>query len=191
MLRSRKSQFTADEYLAMERVAEYKSEFYGGEIFALAGGTADHSLVAGNLVHALNGLLDAKPCRVFNSDMRLHVRRSGLYTYPDVMVICGKVQFIERRTDTVTNPLLIIEVSSESTRDYDRGAKLDFYKQIPSLQEFALIDSDRARAECYRRAADSGWLIDTVDGLDADLRLQSVACDIAMRRIYHKVSWLD
>ena len=191
MLRPAKTRFTADEYLAMERVAEYKSEFYGGEIFALAGGTADHSLIAGNLVHALNGPLDASPCRVFNSDMRLHVQRSGLYTYPDVMVICGKIRFVDRRTDTVTNPLLIIEVLSESTRDYDRGAKLDSYKQISSLQEYALIDSDRARAECYRRAVDSGWLIDTFDGLDAVLRFQSVACEIPMRRIYHKVSWLD
>ena len=191
MLRRKKSQFTAQEYLAMEEVAEYKSEFYGGEIFALAGGTADHSLIGGNLVHTLNGLLDRSPCRVFTSDMRLHIQGSGLYTYPDVMVICSKVQFVERRTDTVINPLLIVEVLSESTRDYDRGVKFDLYKQIPSLQEYVLIESERARVECYRRTADDRWTIEAFDGLDAVSLFESISCEVPLRRIYHKVSWLD
>ena len=191
MLRLKKSQFTAQEYLAMEEVAEYKSEFYGGEIFALAGGSADHSTVAVNCSAELRHLLDARPCRVFNSDMRLHVRRSGLYTYPDVTVICGKEQMVEHRDDTVTNPLLIVEVLSESTRDYDRGAKFEFYKQIPSLQEYVLVESERARVECYRRTADDRWTIEAFDGLDAVARFESIGCEVPLRRIYHKVSWLD
>jgi Uma2 family endonuclease len=191
MLRTRKTRFTPAEYLAMEEVSVYKSEFYGGEIFALSGGSADHSLIAVNLVHVLSGLLDARPCRVFNSDMRLHIQRSGLYTYPDVMVVCGKLQFVERRDDTLLNPLLIVEVLSVSTRDYDRGAKFDFYKQIPSVQEVILVESVSARVECFRRAEGNRWTIEADDELDAVARLESVGCDVPLRRIYHKVSWLD
>jgi Uma2 family endonuclease len=191
MLRTRKAHFTPAEYLAMEEVADYKSEFYDGEIFALSGGSADHSLIAVNCVHALSGLLDTRPCRVFNSDMRLLIQRSGLYTYPDVMVVCGKLKFVERRNDTLLNPLLIVEVLSDSTRDYGRGAKFGFYKQIPGLQEIVLVESEAAHVECYRRAEGDKWTIDAYDGLDAMARLESVGCDVPLGSLYHKVSWLD
>lgn len=128
---------------------------------------------------------------MFNSDMRLHVERTGLYTYPDVMVICGKIELAKKRNDTVTNPLLIVEVLSESTRDYDRGAKFNFYKQIPTLREYVVVESEHPHVECYRRTEDDKWLIEMVDDLDATLRLESVACDIMLRRIYHKASWLS
>mgnify|MGYP001570243565 CR=1 FL=1 len=188
MLRPLKTKFTPAEYLAMEEAAEYKSEYYAGEIFAMAGGTTDHSLIAGNVIQALNNLFESKPCRVFNSDVRLLVQPSGLYTYPDIMVICGKIQFVERRKDTVTNPLVIVEVLSESTRDYDRGAKFNFYKQIPSLQEYVMIESESARVECYRRAGDK-WTIETYDNLNNVARFESLACEIPVKRIYNKVSW--
>ncbi|MCU0502575.1 MAG: Uma2 family endonuclease [Anaerolineae bacterium] len=191
MLRRKKSQFTAEEYLAMETVAEYKSEFFRGEIFALAGGTLDHNGIALELAIELSPILGSKGCRVLNSDNRLFIQQSGLYTYPDVMVICGKIQLLERRKDTVTNPLLIIEVLSDSTRDYDRGAKFDLYKQLPSLQEYVLIESERARVECYRRTADDRWTIEAFDDLDALARFDSIGCEIPLRRIYHEVSWLD
>lgn len=191
MLRSKKSKFTAQEYLAMEEVAEYKSEFYRSEIFALAGGTLDHNAITLDLAIELSQMLAPKGCRVLNSDNRLFVRQSGLYTYPDVMVICGKIQLLERRKDTVTNPLLIVQVLSESTCEYDRGAKFEFYKQIPSLQEYVLIESERARVECYRRTADDRWTITASDGLDAVVHFDSINCEIPLSRIYHKVSWLD
>ena len=188
---NKKVRFTAAEYLAMEAAADYKSEFFGGEIFALAGGSADHSVVAVNVAAELRQLLDARPCRVFNSDMRLYVRPSGLYTYPDVTVVCGKEQMVERRTDTVTNPLLLIEVLSDSTRDYDRGAKFQFYKQIPTLREYVLVESGHARVECYRRTADDRWTIETFEGIDAIALVESLDCRLPLRHIYHKVSWLD
>jgi Uma2 family endonuclease len=191
MVRLKKNKFTADEYLAMEVVADYKSEFYHGEIFALAGGTVDHNAVVLNCSAELRARLDPGRCQVLNSDNRLHIRRSGLYTYPDVMVVCGKVQFLERRKDTVTNPLLIVEVLSASTRDYDRGAKFDFYKQIPSLQEYVLIESERPRVECYRRSADGQWTIQAFEGLDAVARFESIACELPFRCIYLQVSWVD
>jgi Uma2 family endonuclease len=191
MIRPLKQVFTPAEYLAMEEVAEYKSEYYAGEIFALSGGTIDHSSVAGSFVAQLSQLLEAKPCHVFNSDMRLLVERSGLYTYPDAMVIYGKIKLVQKRNDVVTNPVLIVEVPSESTRDYDRGAKFNFYKQIPTLQEYVLVESEQPRVECYRRAADDKWLAEMYDSLDAILKVESIACEIPLRRIYNKVSWLS
>jgi Uma2 family endonuclease len=191
MLRLKKSKFTADEYLAMETAAEYKSEFYRGEIFALAGGTVDHNAIVLNCSVALCARLHPGRCRVMNSDNRLHIQRSGLYTYPDVMVICGRIQFHAGRKDTVTNPLLIVEVLSESTRDYDRGGKFAFYKQIPDMQEYVLIESERPRVECYRRTADGLWVFDAFDGLDAVAKFESVACEIPLRALYLQVSWVD
>ncbi len=191
MLRSRKKTFTPSEYLAMEEVAEYKSEYYNGQIFALAGGTPDHSKIALKFGAELLRLLEPRPCHVFNSDMRLHVERSGLYTYPDVMVICGKIELAKRRNDTVTNPLLLVEVLSETTRDYDRGARYNFYKQIPTLREYVMVESEHPHVECYRRTGDDQWLIEMYDDLDATMRLESVGCDITLRQIYHKVSWLS
>lgn len=191
MLRPIKKTFAPAEYLAMETVAEYKSEYYNGEIFALAGGTPDHSLVAVNLTIELGTRLAAQPCRVFNSDMRLHIERSGLYTYPDVMVICGKIELVKNRNDTVTNPILLVEVLSESTHDYDRGAKFNFYKQIPTLREYVVVESENPHVECYQRTAGDQWLVEMYDDLDATVTLESVACEISLQRIYSKVSWLS
>lgn len=191
MLRSGKKTFTPTEFLAMEEVAEYKSEYYNGEIFAMSGGTADHSSVAVNLTIELGTCLAMKPCRVFNSDMRLHIERSGLFTYPDVMVVCGKIEFVLKRQDVLTNPVLIVEVLSESTREYDRGAKFNFYKQIPTLSEYILVESEQAHVECYRRRQGDQWLFEMSDDLNASLKLESVACEIPQRQIYAKVSWLS
>jgi Uma2 family endonuclease len=191
MLRPAKKTLTPAEYLAMETAADYKSEYYNGEIFAMSGGTPDHSSIAVNLIIELGAQLAARPCRVFNSDMRLLAEKSGLYTYPDVMVVCGKIRLAPKRDDTLTNPILIVEVLSESTRDYDRGAKFNSCKQIPSLQEYVLVESEHARVECYRRSEGDKWTIETQDELDGTLHLESVECDISIQRMYHKVSWLD
>jgi Uma2 family endonuclease len=191
MLRKIKTIFTPAEYLAMEEVAEYKSEYHNGEIFAMSGGTTDHSLVAVNVIIALGTRLAARPCRVFNSDMRLHIERSGLYTYPDGMVIRGKIELVKKRKDTVTNPVLLVEVLSESTRDYDRGAKFNFYKQIPTLQEYVVADSERPHVECYRRTEGDNWLVEMYDELDATVKLESITCEIPLQQMYSKVSWLS
>jgi len=189
MLRRTKKVFSPSEYLAMEEVADYKSEYFNGEIFAMSGGTPDHSSVAVNVTIALGTRLTTKPCRVFNSDMRLHIESNSLYTYPDVMVICGKIELVKRRNDTVTNPVLIVEVLSESTRDYDRGMKFNMYKQVPSLQEYVVVESENPRVECYRRGADDQWVVEMIDDTSATVRLASVACEISISEIYRKVSW--
>jgi Uma2 family endonuclease len=191
MIQRKKNIFTPAEYLGMEEYADYKSEYYNGEIFVMAGGTPDHSSVAVSLTIELGQRLRGKPCRLFNSDVRLLIERSGLYTYPDAMVVCGKIQLAKGRTDTVTNPILIVEVWSESTRDYARGAKFNFYKQIPTLQEYVLVESEKPQVECFRRADGGKWTVEMYEGLDALARLESLECAIALRDIYDKVSWVD
>jgi Uma2 family endonuclease len=190
MEQAAKRLYTPAEYLAMEEAADYKSEFYQGEIFAVAGGSSDHNVITGNIHTALNTALAAKPSRVYVNDMRLLVKRNGLYTYPDVMVACGKIEFVEGRNDTITNPILIVEVLSPSTRDYDRVKKFALYKQLDSLREYVLVDSERVHVTHLQRIEDSGkWTIEMFDDLETVLRLESVGCEISLRQIYHKIEF--
>jgi Uma2 family endonuclease len=121
--------FTPEEYLAMEEQAPYKSEFFQGEIFAMSGGSANHSTIISNCIISLGNALKGKPCRVFESNMRLLVKRNGLYTYPDATVVCGQVEFAMGRNDTITNPTLIVEVLSPTTHAYDRIKNSRFTKR--------------------------------------------------------------
>ncbi len=180
--------FTPAEYLAMEETADYKSEYFQGEIFAMAGGSSNHNVIAGNISRDLGNSLEAKPCQVYIFDMRLLVDRNELYTYPDVMVICGNPEFAKSRNDTVTNPILIVEVLSPSTREYDRVKKFALYQALGSLQDYVLVDSERVHVTYLKRVKGSRkWLVEMLDGIDETLILESVACEIPQRRIYNKV----
>jgi len=188
MIRSKEKFITPEEYLAREAQAECKSEYHNGEILALAGGSANHNLIAGNILVALRQSLAQRPCRVFITDMRLHVRPSGLYTYPDVMVVCGKIEFVPGRDDTVTNPIVLVEVWSDSTKAYDRGEKFAMYRQIPTLQEYVMIDQTQPYVEHFRREGDF-WVLATLGKIDAILALPSLQCEIPLATIYEKVEW--
>ncbi len=182
--------FTPEEYLAMEEVAETKHEYFNGEIFDMVGASRNHVRITGNIFRALGNALEAKPCEVYSSDMRLLVKPTGLYTYPDVTVVCGKPEFLKGRTATLLNPTLIVEVLSESTRDYDREQKFELYQALTSLKEYVLVEQDRPHLECFQRVARSRkWLVEMVDGLDQVVKLKSVACEIPLRRIYSKVEF--
>jgi Uma2 family endonuclease len=174
----------------MEEVAPYKSEYHRGEIFALSGGSLDHSVIQGNVIRSLGNALDNTPCRVFTSELRVYVQSEDLYTYPDASVVCGEARYHQRRTDTITNPIVIVEVLSPSTREYDRGAKFAMYKSIADLQEYVLVDSEQAHVECLRRR-DGEWTVSMIDGLDAACQFESLDCEIPLSRIYQKVTWLD
>lgn len=192
LLRPLKKHYTPAEYLAMEEVAEYKSEYFDGKIYAMSGGTGDHSLIQGNLIGLLNEFRRGKrkPCRVYTSDMRVLVEQSTFYTYPDVILVCGRVQFSSGRNDVLINPTLIIEVLSESTRKYDRGAKFEFYKQISSLQGYILVESTRPHVERYRRVGRK-WESETYNGLEAQFTLDLLDSEVTLERIYEQVSWLE
>jgi Uma2 family endonuclease len=161
-----------EEYLAIERRAEYKSEYVDGVMYAMAGGSERHNLIAGNLITELNIQLRTVPCRVYPSDLKVRVPDSKRFFYPDVSVVCGEPQFADDEKDVVLNPILIVEVLSESTAAFDRGKKFQSYQQIESLQEYLLVSQDEHLVEHYLRQEDSHWLYTKVSGLDGAIYLQ-------------------
>jgi Uma2 family endonuclease len=179
---------TPEEYLEIERAAERKSEYFGGEMFAMAGATRRHLLIVTNLVIGLGQSLRDRPCEVYSTDMRHRVTPSGLYTYPDVMVACNKPQFADNRQDTLLNPVVIIEVLSESTRDYDRGRKFQHYRTLPSLKEYLTIAQDEPHVEHWLRHGD-GWHLKEFSDPGQAARLDSISCTLTLTEIYNKVDW--
>jgi len=175
-----------EEYLTIERNAEFKSEYVDGVIYAMAGGSERHNLITGNIVTELNVRLRATPCKVYPSDMKVRVPNSKKFFYPDVSVICGETQFADEERDVVLNPILVVEVPSESTEAFDRGKKFLSYQQIEPLREYLLVAQDEFVVEHYLRRED-GWLYTKASGLDADLVLPALNCRIALSDIYNKV----
>src|SRR5436190_10717366 len=154
-----KTFLTPEQYLEIERKAEYKSEYFRGEMFAMAGGTLAHSLLVGNVMGNLWPRARARSCRTCNSDMRVHIPATGLYTYPDVIVVCGEPQLLDGRNDTLLNPTLIVEVLSPSTEAYDRGRKFEHDRSLDSLQEYLLLSCERVSADLFTRQPDGRWLL--------------------------------
>jgi Uma2 family endonuclease len=182
-----KSYVTPAEYLARERLAETKSEYYDGELFAMAGGSEEHSLISVNLCIELGLQLRERPCKVYNSDMRVQVVEAGPYTYPDVTVVCGEARFADAEVDTLLNPTVIVEVLSPTTEAWDRGGKFEQYQQMASLEEYVLIAQDRPRVERYARRAEGEWLLTVATGLGGVISLPSIQCELALREVYRKV----
>jgi Uma2 family endonuclease len=178
---------TPDQYLEIERAAEFRNEYYNGRIYAMSGSSWTHAVVIGNFVSALKGALEKRLCFVTSSDMRMCVSPDGLYTYPDVMVICGEPKFLDRRTDTVVNPALVVEVLSPSTEAYDRGFKAAQYRAVESLKEYALVSQTEARVEVFRRKSVHEWLMSEFVGVEAICRLDSVECEVPLADIFDKV----
>ena len=180
---------TPEQYLEIERLAEYKSEYYQGEMFAMAGGTWNHNLIAGHVVGQLEQQLRSRPCSVTPSDMRVLVNATGLYTYPDVIVVCGEPQFLDGQRDTLLNPTLIAEVFSPSTEAYDRGRKFENYRSIESLAEYLLISSQRVSVELFARQPDGRWLLTAANSLEDTLELPATGCRLPLAGIYEKVEF--
>jgi Uma2 family endonuclease len=178
-----------EEYLAIERAAEFKSEYYDGHMCARAGGSLLHSLIAANLTGELRQRLKQKSCRVFTADLRLRVSAQRLYTYPDVTVVCGEPKPADDQKGTLVNPAMIVEVLSPSTEAHDRGFKFAQYKDIESLQEYALVSQSEAYVEIYRRQSDGTWLYSYATGLDSIARFTGLGCDIPLSEIYYQVSF--
>jgi Uma2 family endonuclease len=185
---TRITRYTPEQYLAMERKADFKSEYDGGYITAMSGASTEHNLIAGNLHGEVRFQLKGRPCVVFMSDMRLCVSPTGLYTYPDVMAVCGDRQYLDAEVDTLLNPTVIVEVLSASTESYDRGRKFRHYQHLPSLQEYVLIAQDEVSVERYTRRGDD-WVLSVFTRLDDTLRLTSIDCEIPLREIYDKVEF--
>ncbi len=177
------------EYLARERTAEFKSEFYRGEIFAMAGATREHNLIAANVSRALGNQLANRPCEVYQSDMKVRVAATGLYTYPDVVVGCGELQFVDSAKDALLNPIVLIEILSSSTAAYDCGTKAAHYRLLDSLKEFLLIDQNVPFAEHYIRDDGETWRVVRHEGIDTTIDLKSIGCRLVLADVYQKVQF--
>jgi Uma2 family endonuclease len=185
-----KTFLTEEEYLEIERKAEYKSEYFAGEMFAMAGAKEAHNQIVWNMGGILYQQFRSRPCRGYSNDMRVRVAPGGLYTYPDVISICGEPKFLDdEQRDTLLNPNLLVEVLSPSTEAYDRGRKFELYQSIESLNEYLLVASDRVHVDLYTRQADGRWLLTSVSDLAATLELQSVDCRVALSDLYEKVEF--
>jgi len=181
---------TEAKYLEIERAAEFKSEFFDGEMFAMAGGTPQHSLIGSNLIREFGNRLENSPCVAYNTDLRIKVGATGLCTYPDLSVICGPLQFAEGTDDTVVNPTVLVEELSNSTEAYDRGRKFEHYRQIPTLQEYLLVSQTEPRIEQFFRQSDGRWLMNEAAGIEKNLELPSLKITIALTKIFGKVNFV-
>ncbi len=181
--------YTPEEYLALEEQAEYKNEYRRGQIVAMTGASLNHNRIVGNVYAALYNSLEIKSCEVFMSDLRLWIEQKELFTYPDVMGVCGAPEFLEDRTDTITNPKVIIEVLSKSTAGYDRGDKFQAYWTLGTFEEYVLIDQYRIHIEYFRRMSDKEWRLRILTKEVDILRLESVTVEIPVSKIYRNVTW--
>ncbi len=180
---------TPEEYLAFEREAEVKHEYYAGEIFAFAGASRQHNLIVANVIRELGNEVKARPCEVYPSDMRVRVSPTGLYTYPDVTVVCGEARFGDEHSDTLLNPTVIVEVLSPSTEGYDRGEKFEHYRKLESLKEYLVIAQERHHVERHVRQPEGQWLLSETDSVDVVIELPSIACRLLVADIYEKVEF--
>jgi Uma2 family endonuclease len=175
------------QYLAIERAAEERSEYLDGEMVAMTGGSRNHVLIVGNLVRELGSQLRDRPCEVYPTDLRVQVAQTGLYTYPDVTVVCGEPRFEDEQLDTLLNPTVILEVLSPTTESYDRGRKFEHYRTLGSLLEYLLVSQSQPRIERFLRQGEGAWLFSDAAGLEAVLTLPSIGCELALAEVYAKV----
>ena len=177
-----------EEYLAFERAAEYKNEYFDGEIVAMTGASRRHNLINVNVLSEFRGQLKKAPCEVYPSEMRVRIPAANLYTYPDVTVVCGEPEFEDDYVDTLLNPTLVVEVLSKSTASYDRTLKSSYYRTLESLKEYLLISQDEYKVEQYVRQQGGRWLLTDIVSLEGRVELASVPCALELREVYHKVN---
>ena len=180
---------TPEQYLEIERAEEFRHEYYDGRMYAMSGASYPHVLITGNLNFALRTQLRTRPCVVGTSDFRVRVSPDGLYTYPDVVVLCGEPKFADNQADTLLNPVLLIEVLSPSTEAYDRGFKFAQYRKLETLREYALVSQSEPRVEVFGRRDDGHWMLSEFVGMEDSCRLESIDCRIALAGIYDKVTF--
>jgi Uma2 family endonuclease len=179
--------YTVQEYLDLERTAEHKSEYYNGEIFAMAGASLEHNEIVGQLLTLIGPHARARGCRVFHSDMRV-ATPGELYTYPDLSVVCGPPRSSAEDRNTLVNPIVLVEVLSPSTELYDRGRKAHLYREIDSLQQLLLISQNAYSVELSTRQPDGSWVLKEFKGLDSSVELTCIGYTLHLRELYERVS---
>ncbi len=180
---------TETAYLVFEDESEIKHEFSGGQVYAMTGGSVRHGVITANTIIHLGNQLSNRNCSVIGSDVRVHIKSKGAYRYPDVMVFCGEPAYREGRTDTITNPIVLVEVLSPSTAVTDRNEKLEEYFQILSLQAYLLVSQDNAKVERFLRHESGQWLYQYVTGLGSEIDVPPLDCTLALAKIYQRVTF--
>lgn len=178
---------TPEQYLEIERKAEYKSEYYRGEMFVMAGAREAHNLIVANVIGELRQQVRSSPCRTYPSDMRVQVGGTGLYTYPDAVVVCNQPKFADGNSDILLNPVVLVEVLSPSTEAYDRGFKFTQYQSIESLKAYVLIASTYMRVDLFIPQSDGSWRLTTAGQAEDVVELQSIGCRLRLADLYEKV----
>lgn len=184
MQQAAKKYLSPAEYLALEDIAESKSEYCKGEVFAMAGGTADHNRIGLNFVEGLRPVLREKKCELFMGDMKVWIEQAETFVYPDLVIVCGKPNYYENRKDIVTNPVILVEVLSESTKSYDHIEKFQLYRSLPTLQEYILVDQYSVHIKQYFREAKFRWVLTEHYDENEVIKLSSVEAEIALSAIY-------
>ncbi len=187
MLKIHKTQVSVEEYLAREEIAEHRSEFYGGDIFAMAGGTPNHNRIIVNIASLLNLQLKGGACEVFVSDLRVQVAENIHYAYPDVLVVRGALKFAQGRSDIIVNPVAIVEVLSESTQDYDRGSKFTAYRGIETLSDYILVDQSSVHIEYLSKEGDRIWKLRECFSMAEVFEINSIQAILPLGGIYERV----
>lgn len=189
MHNSTQKHFTAQEYLELEEFAEYKSEYYQGEIFAMAGASFNHNQIAGDVYLQLRQRQEKHGCRITFGDLKLWIEEIDFFAYPDLMITCDKFQFFPGRTDIILNPLIIIEILSRSTEAYDRGKKFQFYRSISSFQEYILIDQYRAHIDQFYIEKTGKWTLRDYDDSNEILQFSKIDFEIPLKKVYELVDF--
>ena len=179
---------TREEYLAMERASEYRHEYSQGEVTEMTGASREHNLLVSSISARLYMQLLGQPCEIYTSDMRVKVTEAGLYTYPDLVVVCDEPDLEDAHVDTLLNPNVIIEVLSNSTEEYDRGKKFAHYRKLPSLTDYLLVAQDRMHVEQFARQPNDTWLFSEADHADVTITIASIGCELQLEEIYEKVN---
>ena len=186
-----KPYLSQEAYLEQERQADFKSEYHRGETFAMSGARFNHLVLTSTLAALLLESLRDRGCFVVTNDMRVHIPATTLYTYPDVAVVCGEPRFLDEEFDTLLNPVLLVEVLSESTEAYDRGKKFELYRPIESLREYVLVAQDRKRVEAFRLNERGHWELFEAGGDGAEIELASVGVTVPLDDLYRQVRFED
>lgn len=177
-------------YLDEERKALNKSEYYKGEIFAMAGASKEHNKIVASIISAIGQQLNGKNCSFFPSDLRVHNNENTLYTYPDVTIVCEKEKYLDDEFDTLLNPTVIFEVLPTATEDYDRGTKFKLYRTIPSLKNYILVSSTEYAAEIFTRKENDEWVLNTTKVKDVHIHISAIDYNLRLSDIYSQVKEL-
>jgi Uma2 family endonuclease len=182
---------TPEDFLTAERLATEKHEYFKGEVFAMSGASIPHNIISVNCLTDIKNALKGKKCRPYGSDLRIHIPKNTLYTYPDISIICGEIETTDDKFDTATNPSVIIEILSASTKNYDKGQKFDLYRDIESLREYILIDSEQIKVEKFFRNEDNSWLLTEYKTIESNFSIATVDITLQLTDVYFDVKFAE